>query len=214
MTKKKGTPKRKKTAKKKAPKLTYTQKLERQVRSLQKRVAKYERQQFQGPLLPTQKRKPPTKTKLAEIRGKLKLFLEKTKSQLELQDIGGHYRSYENADGSIDAVFKVPLDEGMSAGDVLIELEDAARWNQELDEFWIRVGVNVGSEELTGSPTIDRRPHLAYSNPVRGDRAGAAFFTTRETVIPKLEEHGGDISQVVIRLQWHPYNDRPIRRHK
>lgn len=201
---------KKKRSKKKAKRLSKYEKLERYAKALEKRLRKYEKQRFQGPLKPGEKRRKPPRTELDAIRNKLKLFLEGIKRQLELADIAATYRSHENADFSIDAELRVPIDGNGMVDSVCIDVEEAGDWNS-LREFWLMLGLIVSADELTGSPTIDKRPNRAWTNPVRGNRAGAAFFTIRETVFRNLENYGGDVSMLVVRLFWHPDNLRPNR---
>lgn len=207
---------------KKAKKLTRLEQVERYARQLEKRLRKYEKQRFSGPLRPGEKRRKPPRTELDAIRLKLKTFLERTKEKLEgieVEDeesdkvLATTYRSFENADFSIDAELRVPIEGNGMVDSVLIDVEDAGPWN-DLRDFWIMIGLVVGAEELTGSPTIDKRPQRAWTNPVRGNRAGAAFFTVRETVFRNLEKYGGEVSMAVIRIFWHPDNMRPMRPRK
>lgn len=198
---------------KKARKLTKVELLTRQVSSLQKRLNKYERQRFQGPLAPGQKRRKPSRTEIDAKRNQLKLFLEGVKGQLELQEIAAKYRSHENSDGSIDAELRVPLEDTGDVKGHFVDIEDAGNWNG-LSEFWVMMGLNVSSEHETGSPTIDRRPNRSWTNPVRGYRSGAAFFTASNTVVDKLEEWGGEFTMIVIRIQWSPDNERLKRPDK
>lgn len=211
--------KAKKKARKKAKKLSKIEQLERYARQLEKRLRKYEKQRFSGPLKPGEKRRKPPRTELDAIRLKLKTFLERTKEKLEAIEVEDEesdkilattYRSFENSDFSIDAELRVPIDGNGMVDSVLIDVEDAGPWNN-LKDFWIMIGLVVGAEELTGSPTIDKRPQRAWTNPVRGNRAGAAFFTVRETVFRNLEKYGGEVSMAVIRIFWHPDNLRPMR---
>lgn len=206
-------PTRKPSRKKKTKKLTKVEKLERYVRSLERQLSKYKKQRFQGPLKPGEKRRKPPKTELEAVRSKLKLFLEGAKRQLEATNIAANYRSFENADYSIDAELRVPIEENGMVDSILIDVEEAANWNS-LGEFWISLGYIVGAEEVTGSPTIDKRPHSAWSNFVRGNRAGAAFFTSREYIAKNLESYGGDISKLIVAITWHPDNLRPNRRRR
>lgn len=198
---------------KRAKKLTKYEKLERYAIALEKRLAKYERRKFSGPLRPGQKHKKPSQLKLDSIRTKLKAFLESTKQKLETLEVPVTYRTHLNENYSIDAEMRIPVE---SEGDFdanMIEVEDAAEWNS-LRDFWVMIGLKLEAEELTGSPTIDKRPQRAWTNPVRGDRTGAAFFTSRETVAPKLKELGAEVKVIVIRLFWSPVNDRPHRPRK
>ncbi len=198
---------------KKARKLSKIELLTRQVSSLQKRLKKYEGQRFQGPLAPGKKPRKAPRTQIDAVRSRMKLFLENSKRLLEAQDIGSRYRSHENADQSIDAEIRVPVEEHGDIESHLIDLEDAGKWN-DLEDFWIMIGLQVEADEATGSPTIDKRPQRAWTNPVRGNRSGGAFFTARETVVRKLEEWGASVSGIVVRLFWHPHNDRPHRPRK
>lgn len=195
---------------KKARKLTRVELLAQQVRSLQKRLRKYERQRFAGPLLPGQKRKKPSRTEIDAHRLSLKVFFEGVKRQLEGLEIPAKYRSHENADGSIDGEIRVPLEDSGDVEGHLVDIEDSGEWNS-LSEYWIMIGLIAGSESETGSPTIDRRSRIAWTNPVRANRAGAAFFTVANTVVKKLEEWGADFSMIVIRLFWSPDNERMTR---
>lgn len=213
---------RRKAARKKRPKrLSKIELLQKQVKSLTTRLRKYEKQRFVGPLQEGKKRKKPSKTELEAVRSKLKLFLEGVKRNMSVgaeQDSfasthAAKYRSHENDDGSIDAEIRVSLEDSGDIEGTFIDIEDAGKWNS-LSEFWIMIGINAEGEHATGSPTIDKRPHRAWTNPVRGNRAGAAFFTARETVVRKLEEWGADFSMIVIRLFWSPFNDRPARPRK
>lgn len=199
--------------KKKPKRLSKVELLQSQVQSLTRRLRKYEKQRFQGPLLPGQKRRKPPRVELDAIRTKLKLFFEGIKRNLAAQDIGATYRSHENENFSIDAELRVPLEDSGDVEGHFIDIEDAGSWNT-LNQFWIMIGLNASGEEATGSPTIDRRPHRAWTNPVRGNRAGAAFFTARETVVKKLSEWGAEFSMIVIRIFWHPDNARPNRPRK
>lgn len=195
---------------KKAKKLTHVELLTQQVRSLQKRLRKYERQRFIGPILPGKKRKKPSKTEIDAHRLTLKVFFEGVKRNLEGAGIAAKYRSHENADGSIDGEIRVPLEDSGDVEGHLVDIEDAGNWNS-LGEYWVMMGLNTSSENETGSPTIDRRPHRAWTNPVRAHRSGAAFFTLSNTVVKKLEEWGSDFTMIVIRLFWSPDNDRMMR---
>ncbi len=183
--------------------------LQKQVASLTRRLKKYEKQRFAGPLLPGQKRRKPPRVELDAIRSKLKLFLEGIKRELTLQDVASTYRSHENADLSIDAELRVPLEDSGDIDGSFIDIEDAGNWNS-LSEFWVMIGINTKDEtgKLSGSPTIDKRPNMAWTNPVKGHRAGAAFFTARETVVKSLEEWGAGFSMVKIRIFWSPDNLR------
>jgi hypothetical protein len=140
----------------------------------------------------------------------MKAFLESAKRQLEGTEIASTYRSHENADQSIDAEIRLPLEHHGDIEGHLIDLEDAGNWNA-LKDFWIRVGVSVTARGVTGSPTIDKRPQRAWTNDFRGDRAGQAFFVAREVMTRNLEEWGAEANQIVVRLQWKPFNDRPRR---
>lgn len=189
--------------------------LQSKVKSLEKQLRRYEKQRFVGPLKPGQKRRKVSKTEQEAIRGKLKLFLEGIKRNLSVSDIASNYRSHVNEDGSIDAEVRVPVEEDddgftPSVGTTLIDIEDAGSWNT-LGEFWVMIGLSVSTDETTGSPTLDRRPQRPWSNPYRGNRAGAAFFTARETVIPKIEAWGANVKLIVIRILWKPENERPQR---
>lgn len=207
-------PAKRTTSRKKKPRrLSKVELLQSQVQSLTRRLRKYEKQRFQGPLLPGQKRRKPPRVELDAIRTKLKLFFEGIKRNLAAQDIGATYRSHENENFSIDAELRVPLEDSGDVEGHFIDIEDAGSWNT-LNQFWIMIGLNASGEEATGSPTIDRRPHRAWTNPVRGNRAGAAFFTARETVVKKLSEWGAEFSMIVIRIFWHPDNARPNRPRK
>lgn len=193
----------------KPKRLSKTELLQRKVSSLEKRLRKYEKQRFTGPLLPGKKRKKPSRTELDAIRTRLKLFFEGVKRELEGQDMASKYRSHENADGSIDAELRVPLEDSGDIEGSFIDIEDAGNWNS-LSDFWIMIGIIAGSEDgkLTGSPTIDRRPNRAWTNSVRGNRAGAAFFIARETVSKKLAEWGAEFTMIIVRVQWSPDNAR------
>jgi hypothetical protein len=190
--------------------------LQSKVKSLEKQLRKYEKQRFAGPLAPGQKRRKVSKTEQEAVRTKLKLFLEGIKRNLSVSDIAATYRSHVNEDGSIDAEVRVPVgedDDGMVTlpDGVLIDIEDSGAWNT-LGEFWVMIGLSVTTEgEATGSPTLDRRPQRPWSNPYRGNRAGAAFFTARETVLPKIQEWGATVKLIVIRILWKPNNERPQR---
>lgn len=141
----------------------------------------------------------------------LKVFFEGVKRNLEGQEIAAKYRSHENADGSIDAELRIPLEDSGDVEGHLVDIEDAGNWNG-LSEFWVMMGLNTATDGTeTGSPTLDRRPNRAWTNPVRADRSGAAFFTLGNTVVKKLEEWGADFTLIVIRLFWSPNNDRMHR---
>ncbi len=195
---------------KKAKRLTRVELLAQQVKSLQKRLRKYERQRFVGPLLPGKKRKRPSKTEVDAHRLALKVFFEGVKRNLEASEIAAKYRSHENADGSIDGEIRIPLEDSGDVEGHLIDIEEAGRWN-DLSEYWVMMGLNTSGENETGSPTIDRRPNRAWTNPVRASRAGAAFYTLANTVVKKLEEWGSDFTMIVIRLYWSPDNERMRR---
>lgn len=213
-TRKAATPSKsgKKKRSKPAGKVSYEQ-LERYAASLEKRLKKYEKKRFQGPLMPGVKRRKPSRAELDDVRSRFKLFLDGAKRSLEELDIAAKYRSHENADFSIDAELRVPIDGNGMVDSVCIDVEEAGNWNS-LSGFWIMMGLTVVGEELTGSPTIDKRPNRAWTNPVRGSRAGAAFFTIRETVFRNLENYGGDVNLLVIRLYWHPDDRQPSRPRK
>lgn len=213
VTKKAESKAKKKAAKRKAKKLSKYEKLARYAAALEKRLQKYERRTFAGPLRPGQKPRKPSDTRLEAVRAKLKLFLEGAKRQLEANEVSATYRSHLNADYSIDAEIRVPVETEGDFDANMIEIEDSAEWNS-MAEFWVMIGLKLEAEELTGSPTIDRRPQRAWTNPVRGNRSGAAFFTSRETVAPKLQALGAKVNMVVIRLFWHPQNNRPHRPRK
>jgi hypothetical protein len=195
---------------KKAKRLTRVELLAQQVKSLQKRLRKYERQRFVGPLLPGKKRKRPSRTEVEAHRLALKSFFEGVKRNLEAASIAAKYRSHENADGSIDGEIRIPLEDSGDVEGHLVDVEDAGDWNS-LGEYWVMMGLNTSSENETGSPTIDRRPNRAWTNPVRANRSGAAFFTLSNTVVKKLEEWGSDFTMIVIRLFWSPDNERMKR---
>lgn len=211
-TRKKTKKKAKKRAKK-APKLSKLEQLERYARQLEKRLRKYEKQRFSGPLRPGEKRRKPPKTELEAVRTRLRTFLENVKRDLESTDHAATYRSFENADYSIDAELRVPIDGNGDVENTTIDVEDAGNWNS-LSEFWLQFAVKVGAEEITGSPTIDKRPQRAWTHSYRGNRAGAGFFTVREGVAKNLEAYGGDVSELIIRISWHPDNLRPERPRK
>ncbi len=192
---------------KKAKRLTRVELLRQQVQSLQRRLRKYQKQKFSGPLLPGKKRKKPSRTEIDAHRQALKLFFEGVKRNLEVASIPAKYRSHENADGSIDGEIRVPLEDSGDVEGHLVDIEDAGDWNS-LAEYWVMMGLNTSSENETGSPTIDRRPNRAWTNPVRADRSGAAFFTLTNTVVKKLEEWGSEFTMIVIRLFWSPDNER------
>lgn len=211
----KKSPKRAKKAKsrstkKSAKKLSKYEKLERYAAALERRLQKYERRRFAGPLRPGEKRRKPPATELEAIRTKLRTFLEGAKRGLEAVNLVGTYRSHVNADYSIDAEIRVEVESEGDFGDTILELEDAADWNS-LAKFWVMIGLKVEADELTGSPTIDRRPYRPWTNPVRGNRAGANFFTAAEVVRPKLEAYGARVTQIAIRIHWSPDNQRPYR---
>lgn len=200
----------KKLRRKKAKKLSLTERLQQKVAYLERKVRRYERQRFQGPVQPGKRRKRVSKTELEAIRTKLKAFLESAKRQLEGNEIASTYRSHENANQSIDAEIRIPLEDHGDIDGHFIDLEDSANWNS-LGEFWMMVGISVTAKGVVGSPTIDKRPQRAWTNPVRGNRAGAAFFTAREIVTKNLEEWGAEATQIVVRVFWMPHNDRPNR---
>jgi hypothetical protein len=199
-----------KKAKKAAKKLSKYEKLERYAAALERRLQKYERRRFVGPLRPGQKRKKPPASELEAIRTQLRVFLEGAKRGLGEAQLAGTYRSHVNADYSIDAEIRVDVETEGDFENNMVELEDAASWNT-LGKFWVMIGLKVEADDLTGSPTIDRRPYRPWTNPVRGNRAGAAFFTATETVKPKLEAYGARVTQIAIRIHWSPDNQRPYR---
>ena len=205
--------KRKKSRKKAKRKLSLVERLRAENRALVRRVQSLEKKRFIGPILPGKKRRKPSKTEQSAVRSTLRLFLEGIKRQLEAQDIGSKYRSHVNEDYSIDAELRVPIENSDDIEPILIDIEDSGAWNT-LSKFWVMMGVNTSADDVTGSPTIDKRPHRAWTNPVRGNRSGAAFFVLRETVVRNLESAGATISMVVIRLYWHPDNNRPMRPRK
>lgn len=205
--------KKKRGAKRPSRRLSKVELLQAQVASLTRRLRRYEKQRFAGPIREGEKRKKPPKVELDAIRSKLKLFLEGIKRNLELTDHASKYRSHENTDFSIDAELRVPLETEDGWNEVeptFLDIEEAGDWNS-LSEFWLLIGLVSSAEEVTGSPTIDKRPNRAWTNPVRGNRAGAAFFTARQTIVHKLEQWGADVTMIIIRLHWSPYNDRPSR---
>lgn len=203
------------TKKKKPKSLSKVEQLQRYVRSLEKRLRRYEAKRFIGPLEPGKKRKKPSRTEIDKVRNELKLFLEGVKRNLEtLEDdddkLASKYRTHENDDGSVDAELRIPLEESGAVKGAFIDIEDAGNWNQ-LKNYQIMIGLTTSGEQITGSPTLDRRPNRAWTNPVRGNRAGAAFLTARETVVDNLESYGAEFSLIVIRLFWSPDNAR-VRR--
>lgn len=213
-----------KPRRKRAKKLSKIELLQKQVKSLTQRLRKYEKQRFSGPLPEGKARKKPSKTEIETIRAKLKLFMEGVKRQLGVgaesdddslfsSSHAAKYRSHENENGSVDSELRIPLEDTGDVEATFIDIEEAGDWNS-LSEFWVMIGLNADGEHATGSPTIDRRPHRAWTNPVRGNRAGSAFYVARETVVKKLEEWGANFSMIVIRLFWSPYNDRPARPRK
>lgn len=210
MAAKKRTKAKRKTIKKKVKKLSKFEQLQRYTAALEKRLRKYEKQRFVGPLKPGEKRRKPPRTELDAVRSKLKLFLESSKRNLEAVDVASNYRSHENSDYSIDAELKIPVEDSGDFEANMIEIEDSANWNQ-LSDFWISIGLQTHNEEKTGSPTLDKRPYKPWTNQVRGSRSGAAFFTARETVAKKIEEYGSVITMISIRISWHPDNARPNR---
>lgn len=197
-------------ASKSAKKLSKYEKLERYAAALERRLQKYERRRFAGPLKPGEKRRKPPATELEAIRTRLRTFLEGAKRGLEAANLAGTYRSHVNADYSIDAEIRVNVESEGDFQNNMVELEDAADWNS-LAKFWVATGLKVEADELTGSPTIDRRPYRPWTNFVRGNRAGANFFTATETVQPKLEAYGARVTQIAIRIHWSPDNQRPYR---
>ncbi len=193
------------------PKLSKYEQLERYTRSLEKRLKKYERGRKIGPVRPGATRRKPSRTELDAIRAKLKLFMEGAKRQLETsENIASKYRSHENADGSIDAELRVLLEDSGDVKGTMIDIEDSGKWNS-LSEFWLMIGLVTTGEQITGSPTLDKRPNRAWTNPVRGNRAGAAFFTAGETVVNNLEKYGAEFSTIVVRVFWSPDNERMHR---
>lgn len=201
---------KKRAKKKRSKKLSEKELLLRRIKYLENRLRKHEKSRFIGPMLPGKKQHKPSKKLVESARAKMKLFLGEVKGQLELAEVAAHYRSYVNSDGSIDAEIKVPV-QNFDLNDLLVTIEDAGRWD-DLEGFWIVGGVHMNNEELTGSPTIDKRPQMIRTHSFRGNRAGAMFFTLREKVIPNVEMAGGSINQVSIRIVWHPENYQPRRR--
>lgn len=136
--------------------------------------------------------------------------MEGVKRQLEVSNLVATYRSHENADQSVDAEIRLHLEEHGEVESAFIDLEDAGPWHT-LKDFWIMIGLQVSADEKTGSPTIDKRPQRAWTNPVRGNRAGSAFLVARERVTRALEGWGAEAKMIVVRLFWSPVNDR-VRR--
>lgn len=205
---------RRRPKKKPAKKLSKVERLQQQVEYLRRKVQRYERQRFAGPIQPGKKRRKVPKAELEKVRTELKAFLEGAKRQLAVGEdhpTAATYRSYENADQSVDAEIRVHLEDHGDIEGTFIDLEDAGDWNA-LSDYWIMIGIQVSADEKTGSPTIDKRPQRAWTNPVRGNRSGAAFFTARETVTRNLEQWGAQASMIVVRIFWSPDNDRPRRR--
>ena len=140
--------------------------------------------------------------------------MEGVKRNLELNEahpMAATYRSYENADQSIDAEIRLHLEDSGDIEGALIDLEDSGEWNR-LSSFYIMVGIGVTAEEKTGSPSIDKRPQKPWTKPFRGDRAGSAFFTAREKMARHLEEWGASAKMISVRISWSPTNERPKRR--
>lgn len=217
VAKKKKRPKKTKKQKtirhKKAKKLSAIERLKQQNAYLQRKLARYERQRFIGPLEPGKKRRKVPRTEIDAVRTKLKVFLEESKRNLVPQEIAAKYRSYENEDQSIDAEIRIPVENHGDVESHLIDVEDSANWNS-LNDYWIMIGLQLRADEKTGSPTIDKRPQRAWTNPIRGNRSGNAFFVARETVVRNVEQWGAEVAGVVIRIFWHPENERPRRPRK
>jgi hypothetical protein len=205
--------KARKTVSKKARKASKIERMAAELEKLRRKLAKYEKRAAKKP----PKRARVSQTKLDAVRGGMKLFLEQVKRGSEAEGLAVTYRTHENSDKSIDAELRLQLEDSGDIKDNLIRLEDSARWNELAAPYWVMMGVNAHDGEVTNSPTIDKRPNRAWTNPVRGNRSGAAFMTLRETVVDNLEAYfgsSGEFTLIVIRLYWHPSGAAPNRPRK
>jgi hypothetical protein len=218
-----------------AKKLTKIQRLAAENEKLRRKLARYEKRNAKRP--PKTGKRKVSKVRLKERRGGIKQFLETVKVGAEREGLAVKYRTHQNADNSIDGELRLKLGEdidteGLTGAEIaearggasdkelkkiLIQLEDSADWNALGEDYWVMMGVNVGDTEVTNSPTIDRRPQRAWTNPVKGNRSGAAFMTLREIVTDNLQAFmgkNGSFSLVAIRLYWSPTGERPDRPRK
>lgn len=197
---------------KKARKATKIERMAAELEKLRRKLAKYEKRAEKKP----PKRARVSQTKIDSVRTDLKLFLEGIKRQAEAEGVTVSYRSHENSDHSVDAELRCQLEDSGDLKDHLIRIEDSGDWNS-LKDYWVMMGVNARDSEVTNSPTIDKRPNRAWTNPVRGNRSGAAFMVLRETVADALEAYfgpSGEFTLIVIRLYWSPTGQAPNRPRK
>ena len=206
-----------KRARKVLPKASKLERMAAEIARLRKKLARYDRQRSSKASAKTVARRRVSQTRIDEKRTSAKHFLEQVKRGAEGEGLAISYRTHVNSNQSIDAEIRLVLEDSGDVKDNLIRLEDAANWNGLGDDWWIMMGVNAGDPQITNSPTIDKRPHRAWTNPVRGSRAGAAFFAMREIVVDNLEAYfgsQGEFTLIVVRLHWSPSGDKPGRPRK
>lgn len=202
----------KKSARKAATKTGKLELMAAEIQRLRRKLAKLEKRR---------QAKPPKKSRVSqtlvnERRTSIKLFLEQVKRGAEGEGLHITFRTHVNSDNSIDGELRLQLEDSGDLKDNLIRLEDSADWNS-LSDYWVMMGLNAQDTEATGSPTIDKRPHRAWTNPVKGNRSGAAFLTLRETVADNLEAYFGKegaFTLIVVRLHWSYGGQAPDRPRK
>ena len=138
------------------------------------------------------------------VRAQIKESFEQAVFSLQSQGIDGGYRTFKNADGSIDSELSIRnLPRGYTAFDAFIDLETAF---VSVPGTWVSTAVRLDTIDIAKSP-LDVRIGM-----LQVDAHQALNFIRGRDIVDRLKERQFHKPiQVVIRVHWNPSHKRPIR---
>lgn len=167
------------------------------------------------------RKKPKRGPKLTELSKDWQQYFSELMSSscASLDELGCHYRTHINPDGSVHADMTV---EGFGRGNarrVLLDIEHAGDWAKTGDAVWITIGTNVDvisrkrGAKRGDSPPIDRGVYRRWTYPQRTRNAAENFVTARELTssIEGITAANLSIRGLIVRLHWNPADAQPER---